>query len=80
MSAGLLKTIALSVALACPLPAAFAADLTAGAVAAPDRYGANVAAQILRAGGNAVDAAVATAFTLARSPTLKPAISAAAAL
>lgn len=79
MSAGLLKTIALSVATACTVPTAFAADLTAGAVAAPDQYGAKVAAHILQAGGNAVDAAVATAFT-PRSPTLKPAISAAAAL
>jgi gamma-glutamyltranspeptidase / glutathione hydrolase len=35
------------------------------AVAAPDRYGADTAAQILSAGGNAVDAAVAVAFTLA---------------
>lgn len=65
MSAGLLKTIALSVTLVCSLPAACAADLTAGAVAAPDQYGAKVAAHILQAGGNAVDAAVATAFTLA---------------
>jgi len=39
--------------------------LDAGAVAAPDRYGADAAAQVLAAGGNAVDAAVATAFTLA---------------
>ncbi len=37
----------------------------AGAVASPDQYGAAVAEQILRAGGNAVDAAVATALTLA---------------
>jgi gamma-glutamyltranspeptidase / glutathione hydrolase len=35
------------------------------AVAAPDRYGAETAARILAAGGNAVDAAIATAFTLA---------------
>jgi len=37
----------------------------AGAVAAPDRYGADTAAEILAAGGNAVDAATAVAFTLA---------------
>jgi gamma-glutamyltranspeptidase/glutathione hydrolase len=35
------------------------------AVAAPDRYGADTVAEILAAGGNAVDAAVAVAFTLA---------------
>jgi gamma-glutamyltranspeptidase/glutathione hydrolase len=35
------------------------------AVAAPDRYGADTAAEILATGGNAVDAAVAVAFTLA---------------
>jgi len=38
---------------------------TDGAVAAPDRYSAEVSAGILRQGGNAVDAAVAAAFTLA---------------
>ncbi|MBZ9613730.1 gamma-glutamyltransferase [Rheinheimera maricola] len=35
------------------------------AVASPDQYGATTAEQILRQGGNAVDAAVAMAFTLA---------------
>jgi gamma-glutamyltranspeptidase/glutathione hydrolase len=39
--------------------------LTAGAVAAPDRYGAAAAEEILRAGGNAVDAGVAMGFVLA---------------
>jgi len=38
---------------------------TPAAVAAPDRYGADTAADILAAGGNAADAAVAVAFTLA---------------
>jgi len=42
-----------------------AAATVAAAVAAPDRYGADTAAEILAAGGNAADAAVAIAFTLA---------------
>ena len=46
-----------------PVPAALAP--VPAAVAAPDCYGADTAAEILAAGGNAVDAAVAVAFTLA---------------
>src|SRR5579883_1732726 len=36
-----------------------------GAVASPDRFGAEAATAVLKIGGNAVDAAVATALTLA---------------
>ena len=46
-------------------PVAWAMAKGQGAVASPDQYGALVAEQILKKGGNAVDAAVATAFTLA---------------
>ncbi|AMS14412.1 gamma-glutamyltranspeptidase/glutathione hydrolase [Pseudomonas chlororaphis] len=60
----LFKTMALTAAIAASSPT-FAALLEGGAVAAPNQYGADVAAQILKKGGNAVDAAVATAFTLA---------------
>ncbi|MFJ3469560.1 gamma-glutamyltransferase [Pseudomonas sp. NPDC090201] len=60
-----LKTLALSVVFAVSSPVYAAIVLEGGAVAAPDQYGAQVAAQILKKGGNAVDAAVATAFTLA---------------
>ena len=40
-------------------------ELSQAAVAMPDRYSAEVSARILEQGGNAVDAAVAAAFTLA---------------
>jgi gamma-glutamyltranspeptidase/glutathione hydrolase len=39
--------------------------LLGGAISSPDKYGALTAQKILKAGGNAIDAAVATAFTLA---------------
>ena len=55
----------LGVAILAASSSAFAVTLDGGAVAAPDQYGAKVAAEILKKGGNAVDAAVATAFTLA---------------
>lgn len=45
--------------------AAAPALLTAAAYAVPDKYSAAAAEQIMKLGGNAVDAAVAIAFTLA---------------
>lgn len=58
------RTLGLSAAILAS-SSAFAVTLDGGAVAAPDQYGAQVAAEVLKKGGNAVDAAVATAFTLA---------------
>jgi len=53
-------------ALGCtPQPAAPKATPAAAAVAMPDRYSAETAARVLADGGNAVDAAIASAFVLA---------------
>ena len=61
--------LALGPLLCVSAPAASRSDrlspLSAGAVAAPDRYGAMAAKEVLQAGGNAVDAAVAAGFALA---------------
>jgi gamma-glutamyltranspeptidase / glutathione hydrolase len=60
-AAGLALLGAIAGAYAAPPPL----TSTPAAVAAPDPYGADTAAGILAAGGNAIDAAVAVAFTLA---------------
>ena len=54
-----------ALALAAAPVIAAAAPLQAGAIAAPERNAARAAAEILKAGGNAVDAAVAEGFALA---------------
>jgi gamma-glutamyltranspeptidase/glutathione hydrolase len=64
-AAGAVAIFGLGLAAIAAAHAAPPSTLTAAAVAAPDRYGADTAADILAAGGNAVDAAVAVAFTLA---------------
>lgn len=52
---------------AAPAAAEQKPELRSAAVAMPDRYGAAVAEQILRAGGNAVDAGIAAGLALAVS-------------
>ena len=56
---------ALVLVAASALAPAGIARATQAAVAAPDRYGADVAGEILDAGGNVADATVAVAFALA---------------
>ena len=59
IASGLLLTCSAAASQSTPTP------LTSAAVASPDRYGAQAVQSVLREGGNAVDAAVAIAFTLA---------------
>ena len=67
-TAALVAGLAVSLAAGTPALAKTAAPkpvLDASAVAVPDQYSAETAQQIFKEGGNAVDAAVAIAFTLA---------------
>ena len=63
--AALLLGVSLIVASATLAAATSAGNSAPAAVAAPDRYAARVAAEVLADGGNAIDAAVAVAFVLA---------------
>ena len=57
--------LALIAAALCACAEQRAKESSAAAVAMPDSYSADVAADVLSAGGNAVDAAIAAAFSLA---------------
>jgi gamma-glutamyltranspeptidase / glutathione hydrolase len=71
LGAGIVACLSLNSAVASTLDAVgsthrnTAGLLTAAAYAVPDKYSAAAAQQIMKMGGNAVDAAVAIAFTLA---------------